>query len=282
MGRVGLGLACCWAASVGGPCPQEWAQVAVGGPGGRQGVVNHGVWHFTELLAPSHILYTVTMATLAHYFNECRRVEVVCSVELNDGRQVREALVPNQELVATATHNVVAHFCVLTAQGGGEGRGGEGRRGESKRERGEGRERGKRGTAEQSRVPSTSGAATTGYTLTVSSHCTCFLTSQSFSIKYIFAFVHIRRPNKVYPVTFSACNCMYGLTCSFINDGDKLKKKKKKGRGRGGGERERRGGEGWRGKREEGRGGVEGRRGEGRGGEEGKEREGRGNRAHVL
>ena len=154
MGRVGLGLACCWAASVGGPCPQEWAQVAVGGPGEGQGVVNHGVWHFTELLAPSHILYTVTMATLAHYFNECRRVEVVRSVELNDGRQVREALVPNQELVATATHNVVAHFCVLTAQGGGEerGRGGEGRRGREEQrggERAKGREgRGKKGERE--------------------------------------------------------------------------------------------------------------------------------------
>ena len=149
MGRVGLGLACCWAASVGGPCPQEWAQVAVGGPGEGQGegqgLVNHGAWpftcntsnevHQTELLALSHILYTVTMATPAHYFNECRRVKVVRSIELNDGRQVREALVSNQELVATATHNVVAHFCVLTAQGGGEGRGGEEGR-EQKGERG--------------------------------------------------------------------------------------------------------------------------------------------------
>ena len=46
------------------------------------------------------------------------------------------------------------------------------------------------------------------------------------------------------PVTFSACNCMYELTCSFINIGDKLKKRRERqeeeGReaGREGGEEE--------------------------------------------
>ena len=56
---------------------------------------------------------------------------------------------------------------------------------------------------------------------------------------------------------------MYGPTCSFINDGDKLKKRKR--RGGGGVEGKERGGEG--------RGGGEERGGEGRGG---REREGRG------
>ena len=68
--------------------------------------------------------------TLPHNFNKCSCVEVVCPVELNDSREVWETLITNQELVATPTHNVVAHFCVFTARGSGEGEGEEGRRGE--------------------------------------------------------------------------------------------------------------------------------------------------------
>ena len=67
-------------------------------------------------------------------------------VELNDSREVRETLVSNQELVATTAHNVVAHFSVLTREGG-KGRGGLGLGGRGGR-RGGGRKGGREGGGE--------------------------------------------------------------------------------------------------------------------------------------